>query len=195
MNLAGYCAIQGGCVVLADCDPQSSCYDWLSRRPGSLVKIHGVRVKKDKLHIPEDTDTLILDAAASMDKKRIEAMLRIAHKVVIPVLPSPIDICAAERFLIELSKARKKVRSKKIKVATIANRVQTKTLAGQELETYLTHLTLPNGKKIKFLTALRASQSYIRAATQGMTIFELPPYKTAIDQTQWRPLCKWVMRI
>ncbi len=192
MNLAGYCAMQDKRVALADCDPQSSSADWLRQRPKHLAKIRGVPAKAGQLHVPDDTEILILDTVARMDKLEIATMIRIAQTMIIPVLPSPIDIRAAERFLVKLSKVKKKTKGGKIKVVTVANRVREKTLASQKLNEYLGHLKVPGGKKIKFLTTLRASQNYIHAAEQGITIFELPPSKTAVDLDQWRPLCNWV---
>jgi chromosome partitioning protein len=65
-------------------------------------------------------------------------------------------------------------------------------LAAANLNDYLERLQLPNGKKIPFMTLLRASQNYIYAAEKGMTIFELAPSRTYIDREQWQPLLKWL---
>ena len=62
----------------------------------------------------------------------------------------------------------------------------------QPFKTFEQKLTLPGGGKIPFMTMLRASQNYILAAAKGMTIFELPPYKTIYDREQWKPLLSWL---
>ncbi|MEE8055805.1 MAG: chromosome partitioning protein, partial [Gammaproteobacteria bacterium] len=74
----------------------------------------------------------------------------------------------------------------------VANRVREDTLVSYRLETYLEGLKLPNGKRLPFLTVLRASQNYIRAADQGLTIFELAPSMTYYDMEQWVPLLRWL---
>ncbi len=191
-NIAGFFAMRGKNVALADCDPQCSSSDWLAVRPEHLAKINPVPVKKGKLHIPDDTDILVLDTPASIHDQRMANIVRVAQTMIIPILPSPIDMRAAERFIEELIDIRKKTKNKKIKIATVANRVRETTLAAAKLEDYLDKLKLPNGKKIPFMTLLRASQNYIHAAERGMTIFELPPSKTEPDREQWRPLLRWL---
>jgi chromosome partitioning protein len=108
-----------------------------------------------------------------------------------PIIASPIDIRAAERFLNELFSFRGSINNK-IKIATIANRVREDTLIAAKLENYLNNIRLPNGKKLPFMTMLRASQNYIRASEQGLSIFELPPSKTYYDREQWAPLLRWL---
>ena len=191
-NLAGYFAMQGKNVSLADCDPQCSSSDWLEVRPEQLATINHVPVKKDKILVPSDTEILLLDTPASIHGQRMANIVRAAQTMIIPVLPSPIDIRAAERFLSDLIKLRKKTINKKIKIATVANRVRETTLAAAKLEDYLEKLKLPNGKKIPFMTLLRASQNYVHAAERGITIFEMAPSKTHHDREQWQPLLKWL---
>ena len=191
-NLAGYFAIRGKNVSLADCDPQCSSSDWLGVRPEHLATINHVPVKKSKLLVPGDTEILILDTPASIHDQKMARVINAAQTMIIPVLPSPIDMRAAERFLKNLIKLRKKTVNKKIKIATVANRVRERTIAAAKLEGYLEKLELPNGKKIPFMTLLRASQNYVYAAEKGMTIFEMAPSRTFPDREQWQPLLKWL---
>ena len=191
-NLAGYFAMRGKNVSLADCDPQCSSIDWLEVRPDRLAAINHVPVKKGKLLVPGDTEILILDTTASIHDQKMARIVSAAQTMIIPVLPSPIDMRAAERFLKHLIKIRKKTVNKKIKIATVANRVRERTIAAAKLEGYLEKLELPNGKRIPFMTLLRASQNYVYAAERGMTIFEMAPSKTFPDREQWQPLLKWL---
>ena len=191
-NLAGYFAMSGKNVSLADCDPQRSSSDWLKVRPDHLAAINHVPVKKGKLLVPGDTEILILDTPASIHDQKMARIVSAAQTMIIPVLPSPIDMRAAERFLKHLIKIRKKTINKKIKIATVANRVRERTIAATKLEGYLEKLELPNGKRIPFMTLLRASQNYVYAAERGMTIFEMAPSKTFPDREQWQPLLKWL---
>jgi len=56
----------------------------------------------------------------------------------------------------------------------------------QRLEAFLKALKIP------FITTLRDSQSYIRAADRGIGIFELPPSSVYEDLGQWEPLVRWL---
>ena len=190
-NIAAYFSIKGKRVTLADCDPQGSSDDWLSARPDKYSAINGIVVEHDRLKIPRNTEILIIDTPAAMEDKRLKKYLRKAQSLVMPIIASPIDIRAAERFLNELFSFRGSINNK-IKIATIANRVREDTLIAAKLENYLNNIRLPNGKKLPFMTMLRASQNYIRASEQGLSIFELPPSKTYYDREQWAPLLRWL---
>ncbi len=190
-NIAAYFSIKGKRVTLADCDPQGSSDDWLSARPDKYSAINGIVVEHDRLKIPRNTEILIIDTPAAMEDKRLKKYLRKAQSLVMPIIASPIDIRAAERFLNELFSFRGSINNK-IKIATIANRVREDTLIAAKLENYLNNIRLPNGKKLPFMTMLRASQNYIHASEQGLSIFELPPSKTYYDREQWAPLLRWL---
>jgi len=190
-NIASYFATKGKKVTLADCDPQGSSQDWLSVRPESKDPISGATLKKGRLDIPKGTEILVMDTPAAVTDKRLTKFLGQAQTMVMPIMASPIDIRAAERFLEELFSLKGTVNNK-IKIATVANRVREDTLVAAKLEHYLNHIKLPNGKKLPFMTMLRASQNYIRAAETGLSIFELAPSKTYYDREQWEPLLRWL---
>ncbi len=190
-NIASYFATQGKKVTLADCDPQGSSQDWLAVRPESREPINCAVLKKDSLEIPKGTEILIMDTPAGVTDKRLSKFLSQAQTMIMPIVASPIDIRAAERFLDELFSLKGSINNK-IKIATVANRVREDTLAAAKLEHYLNHIKLPNGKKLPFMTMLRASQNYIRAAENGLSIFELAPSKTYYDREQWEPLLRWL---
>lgn len=191
-TIAGYFAMRGNNVSLADCDPQCSSSDWLDIRPENLARINNVPVKKNKLLVPNNTDILVLDTPAGIHGQKIASILRVAQTMIIPVLPSPIDIRAAERFISDLIKIRKKSVNRKIKIATVANRVNEMTIAADKIEDYLYNIKLPNGRKIPYMALLRATQNYVHAAEQGKTIFELAPSRTYYDREQWKPLLRWL---
>lgn len=190
-NVAAYFSMKGKKVTLADCDPQGSSHDWLSIRTDKYSAINGIVVENDRLKVPRNTEVLIIDTPAALEDKRLRKYLRKAQSLIMPVVASPIDIRAAERFLDELFSFKGSINNK-IKIATIANRVREDTLIAAKLEHYLYNIKLPNGKKLPFMTMLRSSQNYINASERGLSIFELPPSKTYYDREQWAPLLRWL---
>ena len=192
-NLAGYYASQNEKVFLADLDPQSSSMDWLAARPPKLPAIKGVNAANRRFRIPADTDVLILDSPASTHDHSLRGVVRRADYIVLPVLPSPLDMRAAERFLAELLRV-KRVLNAEVKITVVANRVREKTKAATALEDYLGDLKLPSGRKFPFVTMLRASQNYLRAAEQGMSVFEFAPFATLQDREEFLPLIRWLNR-
>jgi chromosome partitioning protein len=186
-NIAGYFASNWDAVVsLADYDPQRSSLDWLTRRPPERDKIHGVDAHKHGLtHLDRHTDFLISDAPARAHGSELTQFVRHAETLIVPVLPSPIDIGAAAKFIKELLDVGK-VERKEVKVAVVANRVRENLLIYDELEKFLDTLKVP------VIARLRDTQNYIRAYSRGLGIHELPEYLSWPDQEQWEPLVKWM---
>jgi len=191
VNLAGYFAVKGKNVTIADFDPQSSSLDWLHARPADRAPIQGIAAWERNAKPPKETEYLIMDAPAGIHGKDLADLVRRADAILVPMLPSPFDIRAAQRF-ISIIESLKKVHDNEVKLATVANRVRENTLVAIALEEYLHSLRLPSGKKFPFLSVLRGSQNYIRSAEKGLSIFEFSPYATEPDREQWAPLLRWV---
>ena len=191
VNLAGYFAQRGKQVALADCDPQQSSSDWLALRPETLPAIGRASFSGGKIKAPDGAEVLVIDTPAAVHGQRLAGFVKLGHSLVIPMLPSPIDIRAAEHFIEELYSLRHLI-NRRIRLASVANRVREDTLAAANLDVYLDRIKLPTGQKLPYITVLRASQNYIRAAEKGMSIFEFAPAKTTYDREQWHPLLRWL---
>jgi len=188
-NIASYFADEGYGVVLADYDPQRSSIDWLERRPSNRPEIVGVEAYKGGLkHAPRNVDFLVIDAPARSHGKELTDLVRHAETIIVPVLPSTIDMQASDRFIKEL-KAVGKIERKEAKIGVVANRVREYTLIFEELDEHLTSARVP------YLAALREAQNYIRAYTRGLGIFELPEYLAWPDWEQWEPLTRWLRSV
>ena len=186
-TLASYlAAVEGKQVILADMDPQGSSLAWLAARSSGRPQIKGVAAHKDPVHPGRNTDYVIVDSPAAVHGRDLATLLRKAETILIPVLPSPIDMRAAAGFLEEV-RANARVAAKQARVALVANRVREYTNIWQELEHFLDHV-----KGVPVLTHLRDSMNYIRAAERGLGIFELAPYATQVDREQWGPVLKWL---
>lgn len=190
-NLAGYYATEGAKVTLADFDPQGSSTDWLAARSETFPNIHGVEAHKNGLRVPRKTDVVIMDAPSRTHDQQLVDMLRWAQTVLIPVVPSPVDIRAAQRFFGELRELRPQVKTD-VKIATVASRVRDGGKMTDDLEDFLYGLKLPSGRRFPFLTLLRQSSHYLKAAEKGISIFEFAPLATAADREYWQPLLRWL---
>ena len=185
-NIAAHFAIEGHKVALADYDPQRTSLDWLEMRPADLPKITGVAAFDDGLRaVPRDTDVLIIDAPARTHGSEMNELVRRAETILVPVMPSPIDLKACAHFLGELLELGK-VQREQARLAVVANRVRENTLMFEELDAYLGKLKVP------YLTALRQSTNYLRAFQRGMGVLELPEYLAWPDWKQWEPITKWL---
>lgn len=184
-NLAGYLASKGRQVALADCDPQGSSMDWLKARSDNLNEIHGIAGYEGKVKVPRGTEYLLMDVPAAVHGKDLTPLIRRVQSLIIPVLPSPIDIRAVAHFIEELLLVGK-VNREQVKLAVVANRVRENTLIYHTLEKFLRRLGIPR------IATLRDTQNYIRSAERGCSIFEMAPSLMAPDVVQWRSLTRWV---
>jgi len=185
-NIACYFASEGFKTALADYDPQRTALDWLAMRPEDLPKITGVAGFDDGLrNVPRDTEVLVIDAPARTHGSELNELVRRAETIIVPVLPSPIDMKACGHFMEELLELGK-VQRKQARLAVVANRVRENTLLFDELDKYLDKLKVP------YLAALRQSTNYLRAYQRGMGIFELPEYLASPDWDQWKPITRWL---
>ena len=188
-NIASYFANEGASVGLADYDPQRSSLDWLERRPDNRPTIAAVAAFADGLrHAPRNLDIMVSDAPARSHGKELADLVKHAETIVVPVLPSTIDMQATSTFLKELQGV-SKVERKQVKIAAIANRVRDNTLIYGDLDEYLTKARVP------YIAALREAQNYVRAYTRGIGIFELPEYLAWPDWSDWEPLTAWLRSV
>ena len=190
-NLAGYYAAEGAKVVLADFDPQGSSIDWLRARPASAARIGAVDAAAGPLRVPRSTDVVIMDAPSRTHGDSLVSLLRKAHTAIVPVVPSPVDIRAAQRFFGELREVRPLVEND-VKICTVASRVRDGARTSDDLEDFLLDQKLPSGRRFPFLTWLRQSTHYLKAAEKGLSIFELSPSASAVEREYWVPLLKWL---
>ena len=185
-NVATWFANEGHTVALADYDPQRTSLDWLATRPEDLPKIAGVDANEEGLRgVPRDTEVLVIDAPARTHGSEMNELVRRAETILVPVMPSPIDMKACAHFMAELLELGR-VQRAQARLAVVANRVRENTLIYEELDQYLGKLKVP------YLTSLRQSTNYLRAFQRGMGIFELPEYLASPDWEQWRPITKWL---
>ncbi|MFA9274164.1 MAG: AAA family ATPase [Candidatus Aquirickettsiella gammari] len=183
-NLAGYFAAQGHQVMLGDADVQHSSRAWLSLRPAHLPAIAGWEMSDG--HIvkpPKGTSHVVIDTPAGIKGNKLDAILKIAHKVVVPLQASMFDILATEDFLKKLAK-----RDEKCEVGVLGMRVNARTKAADQLAHYVTQLGLP------VLGYLRDTQNYIQLAAHGATLWDVAPSKVEKDLAQWDELLQWIAK-
>lgn len=193
-NLASYFANQNEKTALIDCDPQCSSLDWLAVRSDTLPKIYGVAstdksssVSKSlgwRMRIPPDCTRIIIDTPAGFSGNMMEDLVHQSDMIVMPMIPSAIDIRAATSFLKEIMSSYSYRKNPK-PIAVIANRVKKNTLIYSKLEKFLSSLNTP------FVTSLRDTQFYVRASEFGMGLSDFKKL-SAKDKHEWRPLIEWI---
>jgi chromosome partitioning protein len=192
-NLAAYYASAGFSTVLTDHDPQASSTRWLRKRSASLPPIHGIpaydknpRVTRSfMLRLPPGTERVVIDTPAAVSAQDMPELVRDADAILVPVLPSDIDIHACSKCISDLLLIAK-VRRSQDRIAVIANRTRRNTVVLTTLLRFLGTLKIP------VVTTLRDSHNYLRAAEHGNGLHEMKNYLVRDDLETWRPLIEWV---
>jgi chromosome partitioning protein len=185
-NLAGALAHRGRAVMLGDIDRQQSSRQWLALRPPELPRIEGWDAKADGLvRPPKGTTHVVLDTPAGLHGKRLEAALKIADHIVIPLQASLFDIQATHAFVTEVMADRANA---KVKLGIVGMRVRDQTLAAQQLKHFLDTLGIP------VLGYLRDTQNYVQLAARGLTLWDVAPSRVERDLPQWQHLIDWADR-
>jgi len=183
-NLAGYLASRGHAVMLGDVDRQQSSKTWLGLRPAGLPKIatwdvsHGEIVRP-----PKGTTHVVLDTPAGLHGKRLDEVMKLADKVVIPLQPSIFDIHATHQFINELLANR---RSAKTQIGVVGMRTREGTISTDQLRTFLQGVSVP------LIGFLRDTQNYVHLAAHGLTLWDVASTRFQADREQWEPIATWV---
>lgn len=146
VNIAASISKRGGKVLLVDTDDkQASSLVWRSFRPTddiSAVKMVTNTIHKDLQNIGVGYDVVVIDSGGKDDKVFRSAMFA-SDILLIPVLPSVFDVCAAEDA-VELLKEADAHRNIPIKAYFLLNQIKETAKVGKEtrdklaeLETYV----------------------------------------------------------
>jgi chromosome partitioning protein len=193
-NLASYYASRKFRTTIMDYDPQGSCLEWLRVRPSHMGNIHAANAAPPKgastLHnlqkwVPVGTEVLVIDAPSGVRGLLLQEMVRRSNFIVVPVVPSPIDIHVTADFIKEMFTIGG-ASVGKTKIAVVANRVNRNSPTRESLERFLASLKLP------FLTSISDSENYLRAVEKGLGIFEMDEDETFAERHELLPILKWL---
>src|SRR4030088_412239 len=195
INLASYLASRRHTPVLMDFDPQGSTLRWVRKRHPAQAPIQVIAAfERDtrttrafQLRVPDKSSHVIVDTPAALNPHQLAEMTRDADKVLVPVLPSDIDIHACSHCIRDLLLVAK-TRREEDRIGVIANRIRRNTLTYQSLIRFLHTLGIP------IVATIRDSQNYVRGAELGLGVHEMKSYVAQDDVAQWVPLVEWLAR-
>ncbi|WP_275096968.1 AAA family ATPase [Sedimenticola hydrogenitrophicus] len=192
-TLACYFAGQGYKTALMDYDPQNSSHHWLDMRKPSQPQIRSIDAARPRagmtrtwqLHTGVETEVVVIDTPAGVTGGRLVELFNKADSILIPVMPTVIDLQAVEGFLTELMRfAKNRLHGKR--VAMVINRVRFKTATYEKIEALSARLGIP------LIGSLRDTHNYAIAMETGMGICEMKSGVTSKDRKQWQPIINWL---
>lgn len=168
INLAGALARQGR-VLLLDADPQGSCLHWHNATDGQgpvSVQSAADDLSAAVLAHRHDADFLLIDCPPSVEAPQTLAALVAADKVLIPVMPSPLDIWAGLHVEPAVQRARQD--NPALRALLVINQLEPRTRLSQLAHQALAELGMPTAT-----TALRRRMAYRRAVLEGRSVLDM----------------------
>ncbi|MGD2166475.1 MAG: AAA family ATPase [Gammaproteobacteria bacterium] len=192
-NIAAYFAAMGARPMLVDMDPQRSSLRWSSHRPGDRPPIDCIEGFKPSSLVTRSwqmrpkpgCNVIVVDTPAAIEATRFPEVTRGADSILVPVMPSDIDIHATAKCIADLLLVAK-IRRSENRIGIIANRVRLRTRVSLALQKFLDTLDIP------LLATLRDTQNYVRSAQLGVGIFEMAERDTDRDKESWQSLVQWL---
>jgi chromosome partitioning protein len=183
-NVAGCLAAAGHSVMLGDVDRQQSSRQWLGIRPASAPAISTWDLSEDEVvRPPKGTTHVVLDTPAGLHGKRLDSVMKIADRMLIPLQPSLFDIQATHAFVQEL---RAHKRGAVVQLGLVGMRVREHTRANEQLHAFLATMPVP------VVAWLRDTQNYVQLAAHGLTLFDVARSRVERDLEHWLPLQAWL---
>jgi len=189
-NLAAHYAVDGKNTVLVDADRQGSSQRWAEKRagmPNAVLGLSGLRRDWPK-HVPEDAERVVIDSPAGIRSGEVGEYLDEVDAVIVPILPSAIDLEAAEPFLAELAHL-SPIKRGKVPVALVANRLKPWTNASQQAIDAIKRFPFP------IVAELRDTQGYVLASELGKSIFDYNSEVVRSHQDDWSKLLRWLKKL
>lgn len=181
-------------VALIDYDPQGSSKKWLNARSKRLRTISGLFPARDNtvhfrrtwyLLLDKTTTHVVIDTPAGTSGIELSERISQSDLLIVPVMPSAIDIRASADF-IGKAITNPKFRNSRKRIAVVANRVTQGSENFEKLEQFLFSLKIP------FVAAFNEHASYLLAAEHGCGVNELPPNIVSPDENEWAGLLNWI---
>ena len=161
INLAGRFA-QTGSTVLIDADPQRSSSHWATLQDtDALVRVEPLNNKSAVRQLCQQHSHVIFDCPPSIDHPDSRLAVSEAEVVLIPVLPSPLDLWATLAVSDALS-------DDQVSIGIVLNQVESRTRLSKDAEEILDQLQLQ-----AFNTRIHRRVAYRNAILDGRTVDQI----------------------
>lgn len=169
-NLAGGLARRGRTLVL-DGDPQGSATQWagLAADPDTAapeVRPAAHAIGSSVRELRGETDYLVVDCPPTLESGAASEAMQAADVVLIPVLPSPMDLWGTVRLSDELTEARD--RNPGLAIYFVVNQVEPRSALSRAMQHALAEFEFP-----ALSARVHRRAIYRHAALEGLTVYDM----------------------
>ncbi len=185
MQLAGTLGLRAYKTLIVDADPQGTAIRWSASAPDERpfpAKIAGMGAAGGKVHreikkFADEYDFIIIDCPPAIESPVPESALLISDLAIVPCIPSPPDIWAANGITGLIQRIGGV--NETLQARLLINQLKENTLLGREVEELL------NGFEIKLAkTKLIQREVYRHSALYGATVHYFPKQTDAIAEIE-----------
>ncbi|CAN8142144.1 ParA family protein [Thiomicrorhabdus sp. 6S2-11] len=168
MNFAAGLA-QRGRVLVIDADPQGSAGQWCSISaddkpfPVSVIAVGG-NLAREAERFAKDYDFIVIDCPPTLENSNMSLAMQVSDDILIPVLPSPVDLWASIRLADAIEHA--KIRNRKLKPYIVINQLEPRSALSSAMAEALQEFDIPALKG-----SVRRRAIYRNAAVEGLSVY------------------------
>jgi len=168
MNFAAGLAKRGRTLVV-DTDPQGSALQWAGLAPDerpfpvSVITLAG-NLAREINRFREDYQYLVIDCPPTVNAEVSQLAMSAADTVLIPVLPSPVDLWASLRIAATLEQA--KLMNPKLAAYLLVNQLEPRNALSRAMQNALAEFDIPS-----LQSCIRRRAIYRTSAIEGNSVF------------------------
>jgi len=170
MNLAAGLARRGRTLVV-DADPQGSAGQWARMAseerpfPASVFAVAGP-LERELGALRRDYEHIVVDCPPTLEGGAVSAALAASDVVLIPVLPSPVDLWGSVRMARGLEEAR--LKNAALRPYIVVNQLEVRSALSRAMKHALMEIDIPALEQ-----TIRRRAIYRRSALEGSSVFAL----------------------
>lgn len=168
MNFAAGLSKRGRVLVI-DADPQGSAGQWCSLSsdkrpfPVSVIAVGG-NLAREVERFAKDYDFIVIDCPPTLETNVMSLAMQVSDVILIPVLPSPVDLWASIRLADAIEHA--KIRNRKLKPYIVVNQLEPRSALSNAMKEALDEFDIPALK-----VGVRRRAVYRTAAVEGASVY------------------------
>ncbi|MBD3611025.1 MAG: ParA family protein [Hydrogenovibrio crunogenus] len=161
--------VKRGRVLVIDADPQGSASQWCSLSsddkpfPVSVISVGG-HLAREAERFAKDYDFIVMDCPPTLETGVMQSALQVSEAVLIPVLPSPVDLWASIRIAEAIEHA--KLRNRQLKPYIVVNQLEPRSALSTAMKEALEEFDIP-----ALQNGIRRRAVYRNAAVDGVSVY------------------------